>query len=64
MESFHAILKKEIVYRKVYRDFSDAQNSLFKYIEGWYNNRRIHGSIFYMKSNEFEALANFLCPTY
>lgn len=57
IESFHAILKKEEVYRKVYRDFSEAQKSLFKYIEGWYNNRRIYGSIFYMTPNEFEALA-------
>ncbi len=57
IESFHAILKEEEVYRKVYRDFSEAQKSIFKYTEGWYNNRRIHGSIFYMTPNEFEALA-------
>ena len=57
IESFHAILKKEEVYRKVYRNFDEAQKSLFKYIEGWYNNRRIHGSIGYMTPNQFEALA-------
>ncbi|WP_459847854.1 IS3 family transposase [Fusibacter bizertensis] len=57
IESFHAILKKEEVYRKVYCNFSEAQKSLFKYIEGWYNKRRIHGSIFYMTPNEFEGLA-------
>lgn len=57
IESFHAILKKEEVYRKAYRDFDEARKSIFKYIEGWYNNRRIHGSIFYMTPNEFEALA-------
>ncbi len=57
IESSHAILKKEEVYRKVYRNFDEAQKSLFKYIEGWYNNRRIHGSIGYMTPNQFEALA-------
>lgn len=68
IESFHAILKKEEVYRKAYRDFDETRKSIFKYIEGWYNNRRIHGSIFYMTPNEFEALAvwisHFSCPTY
>lgn len=57
IESFHAILKKEEVYRKVSRNFDEAQKSLFKYIVGWYNNQRIHGSIGYMTSNRFEALA-------
>lgn len=56
IESFHAILKKEEVYRKVYRSFEEARKELFKYIEGWYNNRRIHGSINYMTPNEYEAL--------
>lgn len=56
IESFHAILKKEEVYRKVYRSFEEARKELFKYIEGWYNNRRIHGSINYMTPNAFEVL--------
>ncbi len=52
IESFHAILKKE----EVYRDYDEAYRNLFKYIESWYNNRRIHGSINYMTPNEYEAL--------
>lgn len=45
IESFHSILKKEEVKRVIYYNFAAARLELFKYIEGWYNRRRIHGSI-------------------
>src|SRR5690625_2633640 len=47
MESFHAILKKEEVNHVRYFDFKSAKLDLFQYIEGWYNRKRIHGSIGY-----------------
>lgn len=57
IESFHATLKKEEVYRSYYHTFEEANIALFQYIEGWYNSRRIHGSIDYLTPNEFEKLA-------
>lgn len=54
MESFHAILKKEEVYHVRYLDYRSAKLSLFKYIEGWYNRQRIHGSIGYLTPQEVE----------
>ena len=45
IESFHAILKKECVYQKYFIDYNHAQMELFKYIEGFYNRKRIHSSI-------------------
>jgi len=54
MESFHAILKKEEVHHRKYRDFKEASLSMFQFIEGWYNRNRIHSSIDYMTPNEFE----------
>lgn len=57
IESFHAILKKEEVYRSNYKSFEEANMALFQYIEGWYNSRRIHSSIDYMTPNEFEKNA-------
>lgn len=57
IESFHAILKKEEVYRKVYLTYEDANIEIFKFIEGWYNRKRIHSSIGYLTPNEFEILA-------
>lgn len=57
MESFHAILKKEEVNHVQYLDFNAARVELFKYIEGWYNRKRIHGSIGYLTPQEMEDLA-------
>ncbi len=48
IESFHSLLKKEEVNLKTYVDSQDAYNSIFEYIESWYNNKRIHSSINYM----------------
>ncbi|WP_204671902.1 IS3 family transposase [Gracilibacillus alcaliphilus] len=57
IESFHAILKKEEVNHVQYLDFNAARVELFKYIEGWYNRKRIHGSIGYLTLQEMEDLA-------
>lgn len=52
MESFNAVLKKELVHHEIYEDFSKAKMSLFQYIDGFYNNERIHGAIDYQTPNE------------
>ncbi|MDQ0162559.1 transposase InsO family protein [Bacillus alveayuensis] len=54
IESFHAILKKEEVNHVQYLDYESARLALFRYIEGWYNRKRIHGSISYMTPQELE----------
>jgi putative transposase len=56
IESFHATLKKEEVYRTHYDSFETARIALFKYIEGWYNRKRIHGSIGYITPDECEKV--------
>jgi len=56
IESFHAILKKEEVNHVRYLDFESAKLALFQYIEGWYNRKRIHGSINYKTPQEMEEL--------
>jgi len=58
IESFHAILKKEEVNHVRYLDFNSANIELFKYIEGWYNRKRIHGSIGYKTPQELENELN------
>ncbi|MCU7197817.1 IS3 family transposase [Turicibacter sanguinis] len=57
IESFHATLKKEEVYQTKYVTFEQAGMALFQYIEGWYNRKRIHGSINYLTPEECEQLA-------
>jgi len=54
IESFHATLKKEEVNHVRYLDFESANLALFQYIEGWYNRKRIHGSIDYKTPQEME----------
>ncbi|MBG9983255.1 IS3 family transposase [Aerococcaceae bacterium DSM 111020] len=56
IESFHATLKKEEVNHVQYLDFNSAKVELFKYIEGWYNRKRIHGSIGFLTPQEMEDL--------
>lgn len=54
MESFNAILKKEEVNLHVYNTFTEAKESIFEFIEGWYNRKRIHSSIGYKVPSELE----------
>lgn len=56
IESFRATLKKEEVYRTRYANFEAARIALFRYIEGWYNRKRIHGSIGYLSPDAFEKI--------
>lgn len=52
MESFNSILKKEEVNANNYQTFNEAKLVLFEFIEGWYNNVRIHSSIGYITPNQ------------
>lgn len=56
IESFHATLKKEEVYRQKYIDFETARLAIFHYIESWYNRKRIHGAILYKTPQQMEDL--------
>ena len=57
IKSFHASIKKEEVYpSKVYEDYEVAHVALFRYIEGFYNRKRIHSSINYLTPNQMEEL--------
>ncbi len=52
MESFNAILKKEEVNVNTYKTFNGARLAIFEFIESWYNNKRIHGTLGYITPNE------------
>jgi len=53
-ESFFKSLKTEWVYKNQYKHFSDAETSIFKWIETWYNRNRRHSALNYKTINEFE----------
>ena len=57
IESFHAIIKKEEIYTKTFKTFDEANIAIFKYIESWYNRKRMHSAINYMTPDQCEFLA-------
>jgi transposase InsO family protein len=55
-ESFFSTLKRELVYRESYRTRDEAKQSLFEYIEVFYNRQRRHSSLGYLSPLQFENL--------
>jgi transposase InsO family protein len=53
-ESFFAILKRELVHRHAWATRAHAKQAIVRWIEGWYNPRRPHSSIDYLRPNEKE----------
>ena len=57
MESFFATLKKERVYHETYATREAARQSVFEYIEFFYNTRRRHSALGYLSPAEYERVA-------
>lgn len=53
-ESFFGSLKNELVYHEDYRTRAEAKQSLFEYIEVFYNRNRRHSFLNYMTPVEYE----------
>jgi putative transposase len=53
-ESFMKTLKHEEVYRNEYRDFHEASASIGEFLEGVYNQKRLHSALGYVPPAEFE----------
>lgn len=47
VESFFATLKKELVYKRVWRNRLELRTEAFEYIEVFYNRQRLHSSLGY-----------------
>ncbi|MCZ8513377.1 IS3 family transposase, partial [Paenibacillus filicis] len=56
IESFHSVLKKELIYLNKYETREEAKKSIFEYIEVFYNNQRIHSSIDYNTPSDYEHM--------
>jgi len=52
-ESFWGTLKSELIYHETYRTRKDAEFSIFRFIEIFYNKRRRHSSLGYLTPEEF-----------
>lgn len=55
-ESFFATLKAELVYRSSWTTRDELRVALFRYLEVFYNRRRLHSSIGYQTPAAFEML--------
>ena len=58
MESFWSTLKTELVHLEHYATRQQARQSIFDYVETFYNRRRLHSSLGYVSPEAFEAAGN------
>lgn len=56
IESFHSLLKKELVYCTRFQTKNEAYEAIFRYIEFFYNRKRIHSSLGYLSPAQYAAL--------
>lgn len=54
IESFHATIKKELVYRTKFKTREEAVRVVWQYIMSFYNERRSHSTLGYVSPNEYE----------
>jgi putative transposase len=57
MESFFSSLKTERTARKIYRTRDESKAVMFNYIERFYNSKRRHSTIGYLRPVAFEEQA-------
>jgi len=58
IESFFKTLKRERVNEADYDSHEQARLSIFRYIETYYNEKRLHSSLGWISPNQYEALKN------
>ncbi len=51
---FFRTLKVELIYRKKFKTREEAKAAIFEFIELWYNRQRLHSSLDYMTSEQYE----------
>lgn len=56
MESFYRTLKRELIQDVHFETPEQAQQEIFKYIELYYNTKRMHSSLGYLSPTQFEEL--------
>lgn len=56
IESFHSLLKKELIYLTKYKSREQAKKEIYEYIEVFYNSKRIHSANGYLSPSEYERM--------
>jgi putative transposase len=53
-ETFFKTLRAELIRGKIYRSKEEAREEIFKYVEVFYNRKRLHSYLDYLTPNEYE----------
>ena len=53
IESFHSVLKRELIHHRNYETFEEALKEILEYIEGWYNTRRSQRRLGWKSPSEY-----------
>jgi putative transposase len=56
-ESFFHSLKVELIYGRRLTSREEAMSAIFRYIEGYYNTKRLHSSLDYTSPADYEQAA-------
>jgi putative transposase len=56
IESFHSVLKKELIYLTKYKTREQAKKEIYEYIEVFYNSKRIHSANGYLSPLKYEQI--------
>ena len=54
VESFFSTLKNKLTHERSFQDRTEARQAIFEYIEGFYNQQRLHQTLGYRSPVEFE----------
>jgi len=55
MESFYRTIKRELIQDSGFQDPEQARLEIFKYIETYYNTKRMHSALGYLSPLQYEA---------
>lgn len=55
IESFHSIIKRELIYLTRFQTRAEARQKIYWYIEFFYNRKRIHSSLGYTSPDRYES---------
>ena len=56
-ESFNALIKKELIHLREWRNLTQVRAAVFDYIERYYNRRRIQHRLGWLSPTEYELQA-------
>lgn len=54
VESFFSTLKIELIYRRSFSSRLEVERAVFRFIEGFYNSRRLHSTLSYVSPAKYE----------